>query len=107
LLILTVLVPENLECVFLAFRITMAALLDYAVWELVLLLVSVLVAVYLYYVSKFNYWKSRGVVTPKPVPVFGNFLMAMLQKQSPGQIVQYVYNAGPGEPYVGFYIFSR
>jgi hypothetical protein len=72
-----------------------------------LLVVSVLVIVYLYYVSMFNYWKCRGVVTPKPVPVFGNFLMGMLQKQSPGQIVQHVYNAGPEEPYVGFYIFSR
>ncbi|PNF29065.1 Cytochrome P450 6k1 [Cryptotermes secundus] len=85
----------------------MEALTDYAIWEIVLLLVSVLVTIYLYYVSKFSYWKSRGVVTPKPVPVFGNFLMGMLQKQSPGQIVQRVYNAGPGEPYVGFYIFGR
>jgi cytochrome P450 family 6 len=102
-----VLASDNLECVFLASRITMAALTDYAIWDVVLLLVSVLVTVYLYYASKFNYWKSRGVVTPKPIPVFGNLLMGMLQKQSPGQIVQHVYNAGPGEPYVGFYIFSR
>lgn len=85
----------------------MVTLMDSAIWEVALLLVSVLATVYFYYVSKFNYWKSRGVVTPKPVPVFGNFLMAMLQKQSPGQIVQQVYNAGPEEPYVGFYIFGR
>jgi ABC-type transport system involved in cytochrome c biogenesis permease subunit len=85
----------------------MATLMDFAIWEVVLLLVSILLTGYFYYVSKFNYWKSRGVVTPKPVPVFGNFLMGILQKQSPGQIVQQVYNAGPGEPYVGFYIFGR
>jgi hypothetical protein len=85
----------------------MATFLDSAIWDTVLLLVTVLVTVYLYYANKFNYWKRRGVVTPKPVPVFGNFFMGMLQKQSPGQIVQHVYNAGPGEPYVGFYIFGR
>jgi cytochrome P450 family 6 len=102
-----VLVPDKLECVFLASRITMAILTDSAIWDVILLLVSVLVTVYFYYVSKFNYWKNRVVVTPKPVPVFGNFLMGMLQKHSPGQIVQHVYNAGPGEPYVGFYIFGR
>jgi cytochrome P450 family 6 len=102
-----VLVPYNLECVFLASRITMATLTDSAIWDVVLLLVFILATVYFYYKSKFNYWKSKGVVTPKPVPLFGNFLMGMLQKQSPGQIVQHVYNAGPGEPYVGFYIFGR
>ncbi|XP_069690204.1 cytochrome P450 6k1-like [Periplaneta americana] len=72
-----------------------------------ILLGSLLVAVYFYYAHKFTYWKKRGVITPKPIPVFGNFLMAMLQKRSPGQIVLDVYNAGPQEPYVGFYIFSR
>jgi hypothetical protein len=98
---------DNFKFVLLVYRITMATLTGCAVCDMALLLVLLLVAVYLYYVNKFTYWKRRGVLTPKPIPLFGNFLMAMLQKRSPGQIVEDVYNAGPGEPYVGFYIFGR
>jgi hypothetical protein len=85
----------------------MATLTGSALCDTALLLVPLLITVYLYYVNKFTYWKRRGVLTPKPVPLFGNFLMAMLQKRSPGQILQDVYNAGLREPYVGFYIFGR
>lgn len=85
----------------------MAALTGSAVGDIGILLFSLLVAVYLYYVNKFTYWKRRGVMTPKPIPLFGNFLMPMLQKRSPGQILQDVYKAGEGQPYVGFYIFGR
>jgi hypothetical protein len=86
----------------------METLTGYAICDVAILLVTaVLVTVYFYYDNKFNYWKRRGVLTPKPIPVFGNFLLPMLQKRSPGQILQDVYNAGPGEPYVGFYIFGR
>ncbi|XP_063985985.1 uncharacterized protein LOC135167064 [Diachasmimorpha longicaudata] len=33
---------------------------------------AVIIALYYYFVSNYNFWKSRGVPGPTPIPIFGN-----------------------------------
>nr|Q964R0.1 RecName: Full=Cytochrome P450 6k1; AltName: Full=CYPVIK1 [Blattella germanica]AAK57914.1 cytochrome P450 CYP6K1 [Blattella germanica] len=77
-----------------------------ALCDALVILATLIVAAYLYYAVRFTYWKRKGVVNPKPLPVFGNFLPSVLQKRSPGQILWDIYKAAEA-PFVGFYIFAR
>ncbi|KAJ9600641.1 hypothetical protein L9F63_026221 [Diploptera punctata] len=85
----------------------MELLTGYVVCDTLLVLAVVALAVYLYYANKFTYWKKKGVPNPKPLPFLGNFLMPLLQKRSPGQFIEDMYNSIPGAPCVGFYVFGR
>ncbi|KAJ9594234.1 hypothetical protein L9F63_014394, partial [Diploptera punctata] len=89
------------------FRNIMVLLTGSAVCDTVLVLGVVAVAVYLYYAYKFTYWKKKGVPNPEPLPLVGNFLMPLLTKRSPGQILWDIYNSASNAPCVGFYIFGR
>lgn len=52
-----------------------------------------LVTFLLYYisVSKYEYWKKRGVLGPKPVPLLGNIGDAILMKKQLGEIYTDIY----------------
>ncbi|EZA52989.1 Cytochrome P450 6B2 [Ooceraea biroi] len=66
---------------------------------------AVILAVYYYFTSTFDFWKSRGIRGPQPIPIFGTVKNALLMKQSMGDYLMQVYNDYKDEPVVG--IFSR
>jgi len=42
-------------------------------FEILCGIVALILAVYYYLTSTFEFWKSRGVRGPRPIPGFGNF----------------------------------
>ncbi|XP_017757738.1 PREDICTED: cytochrome P450 6B1-like [Eufriesea mexicana] len=68
-------------------------------------LVALLLALYYYLGSSFDYWKNRGVVGPKPIPIFGNVKDVLLRKINLGDYVAQIYNEYKDEIMIG--IFAR
>lgn len=69
-------------------------------------LVVTLTACYLlyYYVTRtFDYWKSRNVAGPKPVPLFGNLMESALRKKNTAVVFKEAYEQYPNEKVVGMY----
>ncbi|NP_001035324.1 cytochrome P450 6AS5 [Apis mellifera] len=60
-------------------------------------------ALYYYLTSTFDFWKSRGVVGPKPVPFFGTTKDLILVKKSTAHFVKDIYEKYKNEPMVGLY----
>ncbi|XP_044737127.1 cytochrome P450 6k1-like, partial [Chrysoperla carnea] len=62
-----------------------------------------------YYKENFNYdyWKIRNVKFLKPLPIFGNYLPAILMQMSTGKLLEKIHRHYENEPYVGFYIFNK
>ncbi|CAK1594939.1 unnamed protein product [Parnassius mnemosyne] len=58
---------------------------------------------YYYLTRTFNYWKSRNVVGPKPVPLFGNLQDSSLRRKNIGVVFKDIYNAYPNEKVVGVF----
>lgn len=58
---------------------------------------------FVYYISKikFNYWKKKHVVYPKPVPFFGNYANYITLKEYLGQVTQKICQQFPDKPYIG------
>lgn len=67
-------------------------------------IVAVIFALYYYYTSTFDFWKSRGVPGPRPIPVFGTFKDVMLKKISIVDYMAKVYNDYKDEPLVGVFV---
>lgn len=65
----------------------------------------VLLAIYYYFTSTFDFWESRGVRGPRPVPLFGNLKDILLVKKSMTEYMSELYKAYKDEPLIG--IFSR
>ncbi|XP_070162794.1 cytochrome P450 6a2-like [Polyergus mexicanus] len=65
----------------------------------------VLLAVYYYFTSTFDFWKSRGIRGPQPIPIFGNFKDVMLNKKAAGDYLMEIYNKYKDESMIG--IFAR
>lgn len=74
-------------------------------FELICGLAAVVLAVYYYFTSTFEFWKIRGVPGPKPTPVFGNIKDTMLLRTSMADYLRNLYNEYKDEPMVG--IFTR
>jgi len=64
----------------------------------------IILALYYFFTSTYDFWKSRGVTGPQPIPGFGNFKDVMFAKKSFGDYVTEVYKAYKNEPMVGIYI---
>lgn len=47
--------------------------------------------IYLYATWQFNYWTNRGVPGPKPLPIFGTFKGAFLQKVNQLDEIEKIY----------------
>ncbi|CAG4961067.1 unnamed protein product [Parnassius apollo] len=58
---------------------------------------------YYYLTRTFNYWKSRNVVGPKPVPLFGNLQDSAFRRKNIGVLFKEIYDAYPNEKVVGVF----
>ncbi|KAH9628325.1 hypothetical protein HF086_018257 [Spodoptera exigua] len=60
-------------------------------------------ALYYYFTRTFNYWKSRNVPGPEPIPFFGNIKESVLRQKNIGVVIHDIYKAFPNEKVVGLY----
>ncbi|XP_011689080.1 PREDICTED: probable cytochrome P450 6a14 [Wasmannia auropunctata] len=74
-------------------------------FEILCGIAAVVLALYYFLTSTFDFWKSRGVSGPRPIPGFGNFKDVMFNKISIGDYFTKEYNAYKDEPFFG--IFAR
>ncbi|XP_059061353.1 cytochrome P450 6B2-like [Achroia grisella] len=68
-----------------------------------LVVIALLYILYHYFTRNFNYWKSRGIVGPDPVPLFGNIIKAALRYETHGQAIAKIYHQYPNEKVVGVF----
>ncbi|XP_043279161.1 cytochrome P450 6A1-like [Venturia canescens] len=67
--------------------------------------VVTLVAIFYYWsTSTFNFWKSRNIVGPKPLPVVGNLKDLFLGKKSFGELVKNIYDQHQDAPFIGIFM---
>ncbi|GBP59922.1 Cytochrome P450 6B2 [Eumeta japonica] len=60
-------------------------------------------ALYWYGTKDYDYWKKRGVKYEEPIPFFGNGFWHFVQRKSPTQANEEIYNRYPNERFVGSY----
>lgn len=65
---------------------------------------SILITAYIYDLFKHSYWKRNNVPGPKPVPIFGNMMKAMLGKVSVHERFRELYLEWKDEPFIGIYL---
>jgi len=70
-------------------------------FEILCGIVAVILTLYYYLTSTFDFWKSRGIPGPRPIPGLGNFKDVMLNNISVGDYLTKVYNAYKDEPLIG------
>lgn len=66
-------------------------------------IIALIFAFYYFLTSTFDFWKSRGVRGPRPIPGFGNFKDVILSKISAGDYLTKVYKVYKDEPLVGIF----
>ncbi|KAI4485632.1 hypothetical protein M0802_012661 [Mischocyttarus mexicanus] len=64
------------------------------------------ILLYYYLTSTFNFWKSRGVKGPEPIPIFGNIKDLMLQQKTMPEFLIDLCNKYRNEPYIGVFFRS-
>jgi len=74
-------------------------------FEILCGIAAVILILYYYLTSTFDFWKSRNIPGPRPIPGLGNFKDVMLNNISLGDYLTEVYNAYKDEPLIG--IFAR
>jgi len=68
--------------------------------------IAIIIFIIYYYLTwTFDFWKSRGISGPQPIPIFGNFKDTLLAKRSIGDSLMDIYNEYKNESMIG--IFSR
>ena len=72
-------------------------------FEILCGVVALLLAVYYYATSTFDFWKNRGVVGPKPLPFVGNIKEILFARKSIADYAREIYIAYKNEPMVGLY----
>lgn len=70
---------------------------------LLLGLATVAYCFYLYFTRTFNYWRSRYIAGPTPVPIFGNLKESTLRRENIAIVFKNIYEAYPNEKVVGVY----
>ncbi|KOC58959.1 Cytochrome P450 6a2 [Habropoda laboriosa] len=64
---------------------------------------ALLLALYYYSTSTFDFWKNRGVVGPRPIPFFGTSKDLMFAKISVAEYTKNIYDKYKNEPLIGLY----
>ncbi|XP_077276290.1 cytochrome P450 6B1-like [Temnothorax americanus] len=72
-------------------------------FEILCGIATVIFALYYYFTSTFDFWKSRGVPGPRPIPGFGTLKNLVLGKVSRTNYVTKLYNDYKDEPLVGIF----
>ncbi|XP_017796838.1 PREDICTED: cytochrome P450 6B1-like [Habropoda laboriosa] len=72
--------------------------------EILYIIVLLLIVIYSYQQYNTDFWKSRGVVGPQPLPFFGNAKDMMFGKISQADYIRKVYNEFPNEKMVGLFL---
>src|SRR5436190_20825139 len=72
-------------------------------FEIMCGIAAVLFGVYYYLTSTFDFWKSRGIRGPRPIPGFGNFKDVMLGKVAAGDYLMKIYNDYKDESMIGVF----
>ncbi|XP_029175227.1 cytochrome P450 6a2-like [Nylanderia fulva] len=74
-------------------------------FEILYGIIALCLTVYYYLSSNYDFWKSRGVRGPKPLPGFGNIKDFLLNKKFGGDLLRDIYNEYKEEGMIG--IFAR
>jgi hypothetical protein len=69
--------------------------------------VVLITSMWYYCVSKYSFWKKKGVKFIKPIIPFGNMADAILMRKSSAEIMKELYDQFPEEPYFGIYVFLK
>lgn len=73
--------------------------------EILCSIFAVILVIYYYFTSTFDFWKSRGIPGPQPIPLFGNVKDVMLTRKAMSNYLLEIYKSYIGEPVIG--IFAR
>ncbi|XP_071646284.1 cytochrome P450 6A1-like isoform X1 [Temnothorax longispinosus] len=65
--------------------------------------VVIILALYYFLTSNYDFWKSRGVRGPRPIPVFGNLKNVTFSKISVGYYLAELYNEYKDEAVLGIF----
>lgn len=76
-------------------------------FEILCAFVVIVYLIYYYFTADFNYWTSRGVNGPRPVPFFGNTAEFMLGKKCMGDLYKDIYDRYQKEATVGLFLRER
>lgn len=71
--------------------------------ETLICVITLVIALYYYLTANYNFWKSRNVIGPKPLPFFGTFKDVIFSKYSIGSYLKNIYDEFPNEPMIGIY----
>ena len=75
-----------------------------ATFEILCGVAGLLVALYYYCTSTYDFWKKRGVPGPQPLPVLGNTKDIMWVKTSVATFLQNIYETYKNEPMIGLFM---
>lgn len=64
---------------------------------------AVILAFYYFFTSTLDFWKSRGVCGPRPIPGFGNLKDVLLGKLTMSGYLMKLYNDYKHEPLIGIF----
>ncbi|XP_076666519.1 putative cytochrome P450 6a14 [Andrena cerasifolii] len=78
-----------------------------ATFEILCGVAALLVALYYYSTSTYDFWKKRGVPGPRPLPVLGNTKDIMGVKTSLAAFLQKIYEEYKNEPMIGLFMGRR
>ncbi|CAL1677684.1 unnamed protein product [Lasius platythorax] len=73
-------------------------------FEILCGIAAILFAVYYYLTSTYDFWKSRGIRGPQPIPGFGNFKDVLLNKKAAGVYLMDMYNEYKDESVIGIFV---
>jgi len=67
----------------------------------------IIFALYYFFTSTFDFWKSRGVRGPQPIPGFGNLKDVLLKKITKSDYLSKLYSHYKDEPFIGIFFMRE